>query len=122
VLFFTLIFALIIGTIVSNIVFKNSDIGKLQDKPKPSNAINVLNPDISNEPEKKLKFIAVQVGVYKNPQGAEIVKSELNQYGSPFTVEDEKGIRVILGVFTEEKAVNIIRNLSEKNIKFKDNF
>lgn len=116
ILFSTLIFALIIGTLVSNILFKNSTLNELPLK-EPNNAVKVSNEQSTQPAKKTLKYVAVQGGVYKNAAGAESVKNTFAEYGTPFTVEDEKGTRVLLGIYSEENAVSIMKVLSDKNIQ-----
>lgn len=115
ILIATLIFALIIGTIASKILFKSSVLQYDSNK-EPNNAINVSKPNSGSSEKKIVKYIAVQGGVYKNSSGAEAVRNSLMEYGSPFTVEDDKGIRVILGIYNEENGLNKIKALGEKNI------
>lgn len=115
VLFSTLIFALIIGTIVSSMLFKDSTLKYIPNK-EPNNASKVSNENIGNASNKTVKYIAVQGGVYKKAENAETTKNNLSEYGNPFTVQDDKGTRVFLGIYNEESGLNIIKMLNDKNI------
>jgi hypothetical protein len=112
VLIGTLVFAFLIGTVISNIFIKNSTIGDLPEQPK-ENAAEVVRVD---ENKKNIRYVAVQGGVFSKPENAEVVKNTLSEVGNPFTVLDTKGTRVFLGIFKEENALEAIKVLNEKTI------
>lgn len=63
-----------------------------------------------------MKFIGIQGGLFSQSENIQQSKNILSNYGIPFTVTEEKGTRVILGIYSEEKALNIIKILNENNI------
>lgn len=111
VLLSTLLFAFLIGTVVSNVFIKNS---KAQmDTEKPNNAVDVVN---KSEAKKIVKLVAVQGGMFKEAGNLDKAKNNLSAFGNPFTIEEQNGTRVLLGIYNEEEALNIIKILTEKNI------
>ncbi|SKA75281.1 hypothetical protein SAMN05428976_10297 [Clostridium sp. USBA 49] len=110
----TLIFALIIGTLISKIIFKNSSLNEKIFK--IDNSTNVSNAITEKEEKNSLKFIGIQGGLFSQSENIQQSKNILSNYGIPFTVTEEKGTRVILGIYSEEKALNIIKILNENNI------
>lgn len=114
----TLVFALIIGTLVSKIVFRNSSLGldkeALKNTDSPSSTAKTAEDN--KKATKTLKFIGIQGGLFSKAENAEQVKKSLSDYGIPFTVTEEKGTRVILGIFKEEQALNSIKILNDKGI------
>lgn len=111
VLLSTLIFAFLIGTVVSNVILKNSN--KIKEGIKPNNVVDVVN---SNE-TKKIKYIAVQGGMFKESGNVDKAKNTLSAYGNPFTIQEQNGTRVLLGIYSEEQGLNMMKQLTEKNIE-----
>jgi hypothetical protein len=111
VLLSTLVFAFLIATVVSNVLLKHS--GKLEDSKKPNGAVDVVN---NNETKKITKYIAIQGGMFKESSNVDKAKNTLSPYGNPFTVQEQNGTRVLLGIFSEEEAINIMKALTEKSI------
>lgn len=118
-LLLTLIFALIIGTLVSKIVFKESPIGEGTVKSPVNTEQSEKAVDAAknnNESKKNVKYIAIQGGMFSKSEGVEQTKTKLSDFGNPFTIAEEKGTRVILGVYKEEEALNIMKTLSDKGV------
>ncbi|MCM0648967.1 hypothetical protein NBE98_11340 [Clostridium swellfunianum] len=111
VLFSTLVFAFLIGTVVSNVFLKNS--ARKDEVIKPQNAVDVAN---KTEIKGKVKYIAVQGGKFREAPGVEKTKNALSTYGNPFTIQDPDGTRVLLGIYSEEEALSKIKLLTENNI------
>ena len=112
VLVATLIFAFIIGTVISNIFIKNSNINKVPPKANSNVA------DVSKNTEKKIvKYIVVQNGKFKNAENIEQAKGKLAALGNPFTIQEQDGTRVLLGIYSEEEGLKAIKMLSDKGIE-----
>ncbi len=110
VLFSTLIFALLIGTVVSNLLIKNSSDRK--EAVNPNNSVDV----VSKETKKTVKYIAVQEGMYKESPNVDKAKNNLSAYGNPFAVQEQNGTRVLLGIYIEEEGLNVMKFLTEKGV------
>ena len=111
VLLSTLIFALVIGTVISTVFLKNSRV-----KEAVVTQDNVVDGANKNETKKTAKFIAVQGGMFIESSNVDKAKSNLSTYGNPFTIQEQNGTRVLLGIYNEAEALNIIKLLTEKNI------
>jgi hypothetical protein len=112
VLLSTLVFAFLIGTVVSNVLLKDSS--KIKDGIKPNNVVDVVN---NNNETKKIKYIAVQGGMFKESGNVDKAKNTLSAYGNPFTIQEQNGTRVLLGIYSEEQGLNMMKALTEKNIE-----
>lgn len=113
----TLVFAFLIGTIISNIVFKNTDINGVSVLPEKNQSSSAK--DVSNKIEngkKTIKYIVVQGGMFSKSEYLEAAKKNLGAYGNIFTVKEEKGTRVLLGVYTEEEGTAFMKTLSDKGV------
>jgi hypothetical protein len=111
VLLSTLVFAFLIGTVVSNVLLKDSS--KIREGIKPNNVVDVVN----SKETKKVKYIAVQGGMFKESPNVDKTKNTLSAYGNPFTIQEQNGTRVLLGIYTEEQGLNMMKTLTEKNIE-----
>lgn len=108
----TLAFAVIIGTIISKFFFSDSNLKEVVPKAE-GNAVDV----VKKEGEKKtVKYVVVQGGVFTKSENAEAVKKILSAYGNPFTVTEQKGTRVLLGIYKEEHGLNVMKMLNEKSV------
>lgn len=104
--FGTIIFKLFIGECKNN--FK-SDTSYLQN--------NVNSKDKNNESDSKvIKFIVIQGGIYKSKENAESEKSLLSSYGTPFSVEEDNKIRILLGIYTEDQGEKVIKSLNDQKV------
>jgi hypothetical protein len=109
----TIVFAFVIGTVFSKFFLKNSNFNEPKVK-SPSNAVNVSN---NNSEEKKvIKYIAVQGGKFAKSEYLENARNTLKSYGNPFTIKEEDGTRVFLGIYSEQDAVNVIKTLTDNSI------
>jgi hypothetical protein len=111
VLLSTLVFAFLIGTVVSNVLYKHSS--KIDEGAKPNNVVDVVN---KNETKKITKYIAVQGGMFRESSNVDKAKNTLSVYGNPFTIQEQNGTRVLLGIYSEEEGINLMKQLTEKNI------
>ena len=105
-----LVLAFFIGSIVSQIVYKNNK----------SVSKDYIAPENKQQPAVNtgtVNFIAIQGGIYNVKETADATKNTLTEYGNPFLiVEQGKGTRVLLGIFTEEEAVKKLKELTDKNV------
>ncbi|MCM8710361.1 hypothetical protein M2651_04895 [Clostridium sp. SYSU_GA19001] len=107
----TLVFAVVIGTVISKLFFNNNlkeVIPKSEDK--------ITDAAKKEDKKKVVRYIVVQCGVFGKNENAESVKKNLSVYGNAFTVLDEKGTRVLLGIYKEEQGLKTMKILSEKSI------
>lgn len=125
-----LILAFVSGTILSNIFIKGDDQAK-KSTPKENQGKVVQKKEESpnnKEADQKISditsFTVIQCGVFTNKDNAEGLKVELSKLGKAFFVEDGNKIKVILGIYSEKEALNVINNLeadgkeySRKNFK-----
>jgi hypothetical protein len=112
ILFFMLVLAVLIASLVFNMIIKNSNVKEESSKPE-KNAVDVVN---KNETKGPIKYIAVQGGIFSVSENAEKAKGNLSAYGNPFTVQEEKGTRVFLGIYKEEEGLNVMKLLSNNKI------
>jgi hypothetical protein len=105
-----LIFAFIIATLFSKLIFKQTgpfskDAGKDYSAADNKN----LNVDV-------VKFILVQGGVYKNKDSADKVQETLKDYGSIFSVQQGENTKIYLGLYSERDGNGLLKTLKDKNI------
>ncbi len=125
-----LILAFISGTILSNIFIKGDNQAKKSTSNKNNGNIIEKKEDSLNNKETEQKisdinsFSAIQCGVFTNKDNAEVLKTELSKFGKAFLVEDGNKIKVILGIYSEKEALDVIKRLeadgkeySRKNFK-----
>jgi len=108
-----LLLAFFIGTIVSKVVYRNNN----------NDTVNTVKPSGVKEIQKpagdggRVKFIAIQGGMYKVKENADTMKNTLAEYGNPFIIsEQDKAMRVFLGIFTEEETVKRVKELTDKSV------
>lgn len=125
-----LILAFVSGTILSNIFIKGDNQAK-KNTPNQNNGNTIEKKEGSlnnKETEQKISditsFSAIQCGVFTNKDNAEVLKMELSKFGKAFLVEDGNRVKVILGIYSEKEALNVIKKLeadgkeySRKNFK-----
>lgn len=105
-----LILAFISGSIISNLFIKDIN------KQGSSNSTKI--PKKSVQPILDKKILAIQCGVFSNKENAEKIKTSLLAIGKPFIVEENNKTKVILGIYTEDKANEVIKKLEENKIDF----
>lgn len=113
ILFSTLIFAFIIGTLIYSLLLKNINFNDVLPKPNTNVVENMKN----NVEKKNVKYIVIQHGMFTKAENIEQGKNKLNSFGNPFTVQDEKGTRVLLGIYSEEESLKIIKILNDNGIE-----
>ena len=114
IIILVLIFALLIGTFLSKILFRNNKIIDVNVKQTVSN--NVNNANISAD--KNNTFITIQCGVFANKSNADAVVKSMLLYGFPGIYNDvgSSNSKVILGVYNKTDADPIIKTLNDKKI------
>lgn len=105
----------LVGSLAANAFFKN------QHKPGEKTSPGTVETKNTNENQgtgKVEKLMLIQGGVYKVKENAESTKKLLSSFGSPFIAEQEDGsMRVFLGIYPEQEALNISKELTDKGIK-----
>ncbi len=54
--------------------------------------------------------------MFKESPNVDKAKNTLSPYGNPFTIQEQNGTRVLLGIYSEEQALNMMKALTEKSI------
>lgn len=114
-----LVLAFVIGTILFQAFVKNNiNIEALNNKNISDNVSTTNNVNVANNDENgSVKFIAIQGGVYEAKQNVEITKNLLSTYGNPFSIEETKNTRVLLGIYQEQGAEAVVKKLNENGIE-----
>jgi len=110
VLLSILLIAFFLGTFISNIIMKKTAIQTILPDPNSKTA------PVNSKENKSCKFIVIQGGKFAKIENLELVKKLLTDYGTPFTIEEQNGTRVLLGVYNEDESLKIINELKTKNI------
>jgi hypothetical protein len=110
VLAIVLLLAFFIGTVLSNIIIKKEVFKNIL--PQSNSDAKVINS--SNN--KTNKFIVIQGGKFMKVENLEQEKKILINYGNPFTIEEQDGTRILLGIYNEEESLKIIKKLKDNNI------
>lgn len=117
-----LILAFISGSVISNLFIKdigNDSSGK--NNTKSNNEIKI-NPNNKREDKKNTKdikgFVVIQCGVFTSKNNAEVLKNKLTSFGNPFIVEEEGKSKVILGIFSDSDAEQVIKKLEDSKTEF----
>lgn len=113
VLVSTIVFAFAIGTLFSKFFLKNSTFNEVKLK-SPNNSVNVVNND--GVEKKVIRYIAVQGGKFAKSEYLENARNNLSTYGNPFTIKENDGTRIFLGIYSEQDAVNVIKTLTDNSI------
>lgn len=129
-----LILSLILGSLFSKIFIKDkgdktsSNIKEIeyveekQAKPAESKNDNKSNADKNTKAVvpakgKKVKYVAVQQGMYQNEANANEGIKTISAFGNPFIIPEKNCKRVLLGIYTEEQSEKIIKILNDKKIE-----
>ncbi|MBB6630606.1 SPOR domain-containing protein [Clostridium algidicarnis] len=103
--------SLAFGSVISKLLIKDKSSLK-----KDPNEVNIINENKKAE-NSKLSFYLVQTGVFSKVENATENKKKLSELGyESFIIEDEGKQRVIIGIFEEEEATNIVKDIKEKGI------
>ncbi|MBB6697437.1 SPOR domain-containing protein [Clostridium algidicarnis] len=103
--------SLAFGSVISKLLIKDKSSLK-----KDPNEVNIINENKKAE-NSKLSFYLVQTGVFSKVENATENKKKLSELGyESFIIEDEGKKRVIIGIFEEEEATNIVKDIKEKGI------
>lgn len=93
---------------------KSNDVkSSSEDKKSIDNNIKEINPSKG----KKIKYVAVQEGMYQNESYVNESIKKLNEFGNPFIISEGNGKRILLGIYVEEQSGKIIKTLTDKKIE-----
>lgn len=88
----------------------------LKSFPSSSSSLDKSLPPVTDK--KPVLYIAIQGGLYKIKENADETNKILSYYGNPFIItEEDKSMRVFLGVYTEEEALKQMKLLTDKGVK-----
>lgn len=104
-----LVLAFISGSIISKVFIKDINKGDSNTTKVPQ---QIVQPILGKN------FIVIQCGVFSSKDNAEKVKASLYSMGSPFIVNEDGKNKVILGIYIESEAENVIKKLKDSGIEF----
>lgn len=107
-----LILSFVIGTIIFQALFKNN-----MNIPALNNRNSDSTSNVSYEEKDAVKFIVIQGGVYEAKQNVDITKTALSVYGNPFSIDEQKNTRVLLGIYSDKNAEEVVKKLNEKAVE-----
>lgn len=110
ILLSVLLLAFFIGTLLSKAIMKTEVTVNTFPKPKSDIGTEITKPYETS------KFIVIQGGKFVKTENLEQVKKALINYGNPFTINEQNGTRVLLGIYNENDSRSIINELNAKNI------
>lgn len=117
-----LVLAFISGSIISNLFIKdigNDSSGKNNIKNNDQIKINPSNKEDNKQSIKDIKgFVVIQCGVFTNKSNAETLKNKLISFGNPFIVDEEGKSKVILGIYSDSEAEQVIKKLEDSKTEF----
>ncbi|MFL0247469.1 hypothetical protein [Candidatus Clostridium stratigraminis] len=105
-----LLTAFLLGTFISNLFMKKASVANIA--PPASSDVGAVNKTET----KSSKFIVIQGGKFAKAENIEKEKKLFIDYGTPFTIQDQDGTRVLLGIYNESESLKVINNLKTKNI------
>lgn len=105
------VLSLAFGSVISKLLIKDKSNLK-----RNSNEVNIINKNKKAE-NGTLNFYLVQTGVFSKVENATENKKKLSELGyESFIIEDEGKQRVIIGIFEEEEATNIVKDIKGKGL------
>ncbi|SUY47773.1 transmembrane protein [Clostridium putrefaciens] len=105
------VLSLAFGSVISKLLIKDKSNLK-----RDSNEVNIINKNKKAE-NGTLNFYLVQTGVFSKVENATENKKKLSELGyESFIIEDEGKQRVIIGIFEEEEATNIVKDIKGKGL------
>lgn len=108
-------FILIIFMIIAVICISLGSNKKFKKNNNFNNATEVNLKKISSKNAKK--FYSIQCGVFLNKENADTLVNTLKPYGNAFIVKEDNKFKVILGIYNEKQANDIISILNKKEIQ-----
>lgn len=105
-----LLVAFLLGTFISNLFMKKASVANIT--PPASSDVGTVNTGKN----KSSKFIVIQGGKFAKIENIEKEKKLFVDFGTPFTIQDQDGTRVLLGIYNESESLKIINDLKSKNI------
>ena len=122
ILILTLIAALALGTIFAKLLPKsNPTIGDKTtialEKENQVNKENVDVPKVITQTNVK-DFVAIQCGAFSKKEKSLVLKNSLKNFGTPFIIEEDNLVRVLLGVYPKENIDSITKQLEANKIDY----
>lgn len=109
VIILTLIVAIALGTIFSNLLPRSSNATKGSDA-KTTNAV-VSQSNIKD-------YVALQCGAFSKMEKALALKNSLMAIGTPFIIEEDNLIRVFFGIYPKEDIDTVTKQLTTSKIVY----
>ena len=116
----TLLVAIVLGTILSNLLPKNVNAIKGTDT-KTTNADLAKNKtDVSKAVSQSniKEYVALQCGAFSKKEKALVLKNSLMALGTPFIIEENNLFRVFIGIYPKDKIDIATKQLTESKIVF----
>lgn len=104
--------AILMGTLLSNMFLKGSDMTKAQTGGNSTNTQQKSDKNSANI----YAFILAQAGYYGVEDNAKAQKEKLKAVGIPFMVKEEGGFRVLAGIFFESEYASVKSKLDQQGI------
>lgn len=111
-----IVMAFIIGTGLSNFLVKNSKGNGLKINNDKKSIVSE-DKNTTDKNLKSVKYVAIQGGMYAKKENADETVKILSEFGTPFCIQEGNLTRVFLGIYNEEEADKISKNLTSKNIE-----
>lgn len=107
-----LIVAVLVGTVMSKVIFKDASKSANSKPPAKTSSAND-----QAKTDKTVKYVALQGGFFANKDYAENNKNTLKAYGMPFAIQEGDNTRVFCGIYSEQDADKMLKLLAENNVK-----
>ncbi len=112
----TLITAIILGTLISKVLPKNTSGKSTSNDKTKTNSENKVTPNKEDTDASKVNaetssgdYVAIQCGAFSNKEKALVLKNSLMKFGTPFIVEENKLNKVLFGIYPTASIDSIIK-------------
>jgi hypothetical protein len=125
VIILTIITAIVLGTLISKVLPKNTSGDSFTDDKTKINSENKVTEDKEGTDASKVNsetsssdYVAIQCGAFSNKEKALVLKNSLMKFGTPFIVEEDKLNKVLIGIYPTDSIDSIIKELSASKITY----
>ncbi|MCJ7687751.1 MAG: hypothetical protein MUO60_00250 [Clostridiaceae bacterium] len=125
IIILTLITAIVLGTLISKILPKNTSGNSITDDKTKINSENKVTPNKEGTDASKVNaqtsssdYVAIQCGAFGDMGKALDLKNSLMKLGTPFIVEEDKVNKVLFGIYPTDSVDSITKVLTENKIDY----
>ncbi|MGH4118809.1 hypothetical protein [Clostridium sp.] len=125
IIILTLITAIILGTLISKILPKNTTGNSVTDNKTKINSEDKVSPNKEGTDASKVNstsnsgnYVAIQCGAFGDMGKALDLKNSLMRFGTPFIVEEDKVNKVLFGIYPADSIDSITKVLTENKIDY----